>query len=128
MSQEKYSTEIISLQDKDIVVNGVIIQEDAKTIIVYKPIEKSNNCCVYCGNADILVNSYHHRLIRYPDIGIYKSIIKYKQRRFFCRSSKKTFNETSSLVEKGSTIFNQSKVLLLDKLRLKSSFIDVAKT
>ena len=77
--------------------------------------------------ANIKVNSYYQRTIRFLDIGSYKSIIKYNQR-FICFDCNKTFNETSSLVEKGSTISNQTKILLLSKARKKTSFTDIAKS
>lgn len=71
-------------------------------------------------------SSYYNRSIHYLNVGFYKSNITYKQRRFLCKDCNITFNETSSLVEKGSTISNQSKLDILNKARLKMSFTDVA--
>ena len=128
MSQENYSTEIIDLQDKDLIIDGINTKGFTKIIKVYKPIERSDKCCKHCGSTNIKVNSYYQRTIRFLDIGSYKSIIKYNQRRFICFDCNKTFNETSSLVEKGSTISNQTKILLLSKARKKTSFTDIAKS
>lgn len=126
MSQNKFSTEIIDLQDKDLVIDSVTTRENLKIFHVSKPIEKSNNYCIYCGSTNIKINSYYTRLIRFLDVGLFKSKISYKQRRFICSDCNKTFNETSTLVDKGSNISNQTKISLLEKTRLKLSFTDVA--
>lgn len=126
MSQNNFSTDIIDLQDKDLVIDLVKTQDNLKTFYVSKPIEKSNKSCVECGSTNICINSYYKRTICYLNIGLYKSNIIYKQRRFLCNDCNKTFNETSSLVDKGSTISNQSKLNILDKARLKIPFTDVA--
>jgi transposase len=74
----------------------------------------------------IKTHGYHLRTIKFLDIASYKSIVEYKQRRFICHDCHKTFNEDTSFVEKGSTISNQTKVKLLERLRNKSSFTDIA--
>lgn len=126
MSQDYFSTDIIDLQDKDLVIDLVVTQDNLKFFYVSKPIERSNKSCVHCGSIQIKINSYYNRSIRFLDVGSFKSKIIYKQRRFICADCKRTFNETSSLVEKGSTISNQSKISLLDKAKIKISFSDLA--
>jgi transposase len=86
----------------------------------------SNKSCKHCGSTSIKIHGYHTRKIRFLDIGSYKSNIEYKQRRFKCDDCSKTFNEDTDLVKKGSTISNQTKVKVLDNLRTKTSFTDVA--
>jgi transposase len=126
MIQNNFSTDIIDLQDKDLVIDSVITKDNFKIYNVSKPIEKSNSFCIHCGSINIKVNSYYNRSIRFLDVGLFKASILYKQRRFICSDCNKTFNETSSLVEKGSIISNQTKIALLDKTRLKLSFKDIA--
>lgn len=126
MSQINFSTDIIDLQDKDLIIVAVTTQENFKIFHVSKPREKSNFSCIHCGSTDIKVNGYYTRSIRFLNVGSFKTRISYKQRRFECMDCKKTFNESSTLVDKGSTISNQSKVSLLEKTRKKISFTDVA--
>lgn len=126
MSENNFNTDIIDLQDKDLVIDYVTTIDNLKIFHVSKPIEKSDTYCIHCGSISIKINSYYIRLIRFLDVGLFKSKIEYKQRRFICTDCKKTFNETSSLVDKGSSISNQTKISLLEKTRLKLSFTDVA--
>lgn len=126
MNQNYFSTDIIDLQDKDLIIDSVIIKDNLKIFNVSKPVEKSNNHCIYCGSTNIKINGYYKRSIRFLDVGLFKTKILYKQRRFICGDCNKTFNESSSLVEKGSNISNQTKIALLEKTRLKLSFTDVA--
>lgn len=126
MSQINFSTDIVDLQDKDLIIEAVTTQGDLKIFHVSKPREKSNFSCIHCGSTDIKVNGYYTRSIRFLNVGSFKTRISYKQRRFECMDCKKTFNESSPLVDKGSTISNQSKVSLLEKTRKKISFTDVA--
>lgn len=126
MSQDYFNTDIIDLQDKDLKIDAVITKDNVKTLLVSKPIEKSNKSCIFCESTNIKINCYYKRSIRFLSIGVYKSIIIYNQRRFICSNCNKTFNESSSLVEKGSTISNQLKITLLEKSRLKISFSDLA--
>lgn len=126
MNQNNFNTDIIDLQDKDLIIESVITKDNIKIFNVFKPKEKSNNFCIYCGSTNIKVNCYYKRSIRFLDVGLFKTRISYRQRRFICVDCNKTFNETSSLVEKGSSISNQTKIALLDKTRLKLSFTDLA--
>lgn len=126
MSQKYFSTDIIDLQDKDLVIRNISLLDNVKVFHVYKPREKSDSSCVHCGSIFILIHAYYTRLIRFLDVAEFKTRISYKQRRFKCCDCGKTFNETSALVDKGSTISNQSKLSLLEKTRQKISFADVA--
>ena len=126
MAQKDYNTDIIDLQDKDLVIDSIVTKDNIKTFKVIKPKDKSNKCCNYCGSISIKVHGYHLRKIKFLDIGSYKSILEYKQRRFYCDDCHKTFNEDTSLVEKGSTISNQTKIKLLERVRTKSSFSDLS--
>lgn len=126
MSQKNYNTDIIELQDKTLVIDSVITVKNTKTIKVYKPRELSNSCCKYCGTLDIKVHGYHNRKIKFLDIGSFKSIIEYRQRRYICSLCNKTFNEDSSIASKGSIISNQTKIKVLEKIRAKVSFFEIA--
>lgn len=126
MTHKNYIIDAIDLQDKDLIIDSLIIKDNVKTLKVFKPIDKSNKCCKYCGSVSIKIHGYHLRKIKYLDLGSYKTNIEYKQRRFICDDCHKTFNEDTSLVEKGSTISNQTKVKLLERLRTKSSFTDLS--
>ena len=105
--------DIVDLQDKDLVITKVTLEGNIKSIYVCKPREKSNQTCSFCGRSELKVNSYYKRTIKFLDVGIHKSIIIYNQRRYYCECCHRTFNETSSLVDKGSIISNQTKVTLL---------------
>lgn len=126
MSLNKFSTEIIDLQDEDLVIDSVTTGDGLKIFNVSKPIEKSNKYCALCGSTNIKIHAYYKRTIKYLNVGLYKSILVYKQRRFICTDCNRTFNEPSSLVDKGSTISNQAKINILNKLRKKISFTDIA--
>lgn len=130
MSQNYYNIGIIDLQDKSLLITNTcqdVIDEKKTTIInVIKDINSSNKHCKHCGSISINTNSYHIRTIRYLDIAGFKSIIRYKQRRFICKDCKKTFNEDCSLVEKYSTISNPTKRQLLEECRKKQTYIDIS--
>ena len=119
--------DIVDLQDKDLVITKVTLEGNIKSIYVCKPREKSNQTCIFCGRGELKVNSYYKRTIKFLDVGIHKSIIIYNQRRYYCECCHRTFNETSSLVDKGSIISNQTKITLLMKAKQKMSFSDIAK-
>ena len=113
---------------KNKVINAIITEGNTKTFRVSKPKELSNKSCKHCGSLAITVHAYHVRRIKFLDIASFKSSIEYKQRRFICIDCNKTFNEDTNLVDKGSNISNQTKVKLLEKLRDKTSFTEVAKS
>lgn len=126
MSITNYNTEILELQDKSLVIDRVITDGNTKTFIVSKPRHLSNSCCIHCGSTTIFAHGFYYRTIKFLSIAGFKSIIRYKQRRFKCLLCHKTFNEDSSLVEKGSTISNASKLKILEETTKKQTFTDVA--
>ena len=126
MSTTNYSTDIIELQDKSLVIDSVLINDNTKTLVVSKPRDKSNTKCLYCQSKYITSHGFYYRTIRFLSVAGYKTIIKYKQRRYLCHHCHKTFNEESALVDKGSTISNVTKIKLLEETTKKQSFVDIA--
>ena len=130
MLQQNYNTNLIDLQDKDLEIISVsTIESNEKKLIeihVFKPLEKSNKCCLKCNSNAIVTQSYHMRKIKFLPIAGINSFLFYKQRRFLCKSCGKTFNESSTLVSKNSTISNQTKKVILKECSKKQSAVDIA--
>ena len=128
MPTNDYNIDFFRLQDKSLCIEKLTeeIIKGVKCLVAYVKRNKTDSFCIECGSGNIVVNSYYIRTIRYLDIAGYNSIIKYKQRRYQCRDCKKTFNESTNLVEKYSTISNQTKLKLLEECRIKQSFTDVS--
>lgn len=127
MSHNNYTTNLLDFQDKDLVIDACTNEGDVKKIFVHKPLECSNTSCIHCGSLVIRTHGYYQRKIKFLEVTLRKTIVLYNQRRFKCCDCSKTFNESCCLVEKGSTISNQSKQKILEKLRTKSSFTDVSR-
>src|SRR5690554_2593995 len=128
MSYENYSIDLLHLQDKSLELVNIEKQilNNVETLIFVVKRNTKELFCFHCGSTYIVTKDYYVRTIRYLDIARYNSIIKYKQRRYQCRDCKKTFNESTNLVEKYSTISNQTKLKLLEECRIKHSFTDVS--
>lgn len=130
MSQNYYNIGIIDLQDKSLILTNAYQEKFNNELTTFLDVIKdrklTNSFCKHCGSLNIHIHAYHIRTIRYLDIAGYKSIIRYKQRRFICKDCNKTFNEDCGLVEKHSTISNPSKIKILDECRKKQSFTDIS--
>lgn len=124
MIQNDYIINLLNLQDKDIVVDNIQCGE-VITIFIHKN-KAELVCCNACGSVNIAINCYVPRTIKYLKIAGFKSIIKYRQKRYICKDCKKTFNEECALVNKGSTISNQVKTEILNSQRKKKNNCDIA--
>lgn len=57
----------------------------------------------------------------------YNTIIRIKQKRYICNDCNKTFNMKLSIVEKGCSISNTTKLKVMDEAKTKQSFKDISK-
>ena len=121
-----YTTNIINLQDKNLIIDKVDVIDNIIYIYVHKDITTSDHCCKQCGCTDIKIKDYYSRKIKYLTFGGKQSYIVYKQRRFICSGCNKTFNETCTVVTKGANISTELKVYMLDETKKKKSFKDIA--
>jgi len=127
MSYENYSIDILHFQDKTLEIKDVSKESicGIQTTIIEVAKPKDCSSCIHCGSIDIIIKDYYYRTIKYLDIAGHNCLIKYKQRRYFCKSCNKTFNEPSNLVDKNSIISNAVKIKSLEECRVKQSFKDV---
>lgn len=128
MFQKGYSINLIDSQDKDLIIESVATvcfgNKKFIEIHVFKPLDNSNTKCIKCNSKSILTQAYHIRKIKFLPIAGLDSYISYKQHRFLCKSCHKTFNESTSIVTKNSTISNRTKKVILSECKKKQSAID----
>lgn len=124
--QYDYTTNIINLQDKNLIIDRTDVIDNTIYIYVHKDISNSDHCCRHCGCTDIKIQGYYTRKIKYLTFGGKQSYIIYKQRRFICSGCNKTFNENCTIVTKGANISTELKVHMLDETKKKKSFKDIA--
>ncbi len=129
MSHENYNIDILRFQDKSFRVKSLsqVVICDGKTNVFEVEKEKPEVCCCFCGSVDILIQGYYVRTIKYLEMAGFNTVLKYRQRRYRCKTCGKTFNETNSLAVKNSIIANEIKIKALEECRLKQSFKDVGK-
>jgi transposase len=126
MTHDNYIKELINLQDNSLEVLNAETISNTIHINVFKPMERSNKECIFCGSSHIFIKSYHIRKIKFLKIACFSSLLIYKQRRFICKDCGKTFNEDCSLVIKNGTISNLTKQAILEECRKKQSATDIS--
>lgn len=125
-----YTTSKINIQDYDLIVNNISHERDKfgnKLIIINCSLnEKEINTCPHCGSISNKVKDYYTQNIKYIKTFGYNSIIHLKQKRLICSDCNKTFNLSSSIVSKGCSISNLTKIKVIQKVKSKQSFKDIA--
>lgn len=130
MNTSNYITDNIKIQDYDLQLINIEHKyiNNVKTIILNCRLinESSLTPCPECGSVISKVKDYYTRNIKYIEMFGYKSIIKFKQKRLICIDCHKTFNVTSSIVNKGCSISNPTKLKIIQESKQKQSFKDIA--
>ena len=122
--QNNYIIELLNLQDKNINITNIELIDN--TYFIYFNINNYPTCCKHCGSTNIIKHTDYQRTIKYQNILNYKCILKFSQKRFYCKDCKKTFNQETSFVSKHSTIANSLKVNMLMETKKKKSFKDIS--
>ena len=130
MSEKDYITKSLHLQDDKIIVNRVLdeIIKGIITTVIYVERHFEPHLCPDCNSDNVVIKDYYDRTIKHLDYFGFKSIIKYKQRRFKCNNCKKTFNERCNLIKKNYNSSNAVITKILEECRTKQSFKDIAKS
>lgn len=127
---DNYTTDKINIQDYDLALSNITHERDkyGKKIIVLHCVLKESkiNVCPNCGSTSNKVKDYYIREIKYTETFGYPSIIRFKQKRVICTDCHKTFNLTSSIVNKGCTISNPIRLKVIQEVKSKQAFKDIA--
>ena len=76
--QYDYTTNIINLQDKNLIIDRTDVIDNTIYIYVHKDISNSDHCCRHWGCTDIKILGYYTRKIKYLTFGGKQSYIIYK--------------------------------------------------
>ena len=126
MEQKNYIINLLNLQDKHIFLEKIEFINNTFFIYLIQ-VKEENSYCPFCGGTSLSINSYYKRFIKFQVINDYPSILIFKQNRFICNYCKKTFNQKTTLVDKGCSISNHIKKSILSESKLKQSFKDISK-
>lgn len=88
--QNNYIIELLNLQDKNITITNIELIDN--TYFIYFNINNYPTCCKHCGSTNIIKHTDYQRTIRYQNILNYKCVLKFSQKRFYCKDCKRTFN------------------------------------
>lgn len=125
-----YTTNKINIQDYDLIVNSISHERDKqgnKLVIINCSLNENEvNPCPHCGSISNKVKDYYTRNIKYIETFGYPSIIRFRQKRLICSDCNKTFNLSSSIVSKGCSISNPTKIKVIQKVKSKQSFKEIA--
>ena len=125
MSTNNYTSKILYFQDKNIKLNKIEFINNTYYISVEQS-KDSSLCCPQCGKTKITNNFYYTRSIKHFPINGFPTIILFKQIRFKCMYCNKTFNQPTSLINKGCNLSIQIKEKILHESKYKQSFKDVS--
>ena len=125
MEQKNYIINLLNLQDKHIFLEKIEFINN--TFFIHLIQTKDENLhCPFCGGISLSINSYYKRNIKFQLINNYPSMLVFKQNRFLCKYCNKTFNQKTTLVDKGCSISIQIKEAILHESKLKQSFKDIS--
>ena len=122
--QYDYIIELLNLQDDSLVITKLELTNNTYYIHLYS--NTTAHCCKHCGSTSLKKHANYIRNIKYMNILNYKCVLKFSQKRFYCKDCKKTFNQETSFVSKHSTIANNLKVNMLMETKKKKSFKDIS--
>ena len=133
MSQLNYIIDILNLKEKNIIFKENFYYETKIKGITHKIFEGylsyQPNCCPRCGIAFDNKFEKHGFItsnIKIPDVSGFKSILKLHKQRYLCKHCKKAFTLSTSIVDFGCFISNNTKHKIACDLMKKRSEKDIA--
>ncbi len=125
MNNYDYILKLLNFQDKNIKILKINFIDNIYYIYIDQ-IKNETLYCPKCGGTSLTNNFIYTRNIKHIPINGFPSIIKFNQIRFKCNYCKKSFNQSTSLVTKGSNISSKVKDNILSESKIKQSFKDIA--
>ncbi len=126
MNKYDYITKLLNFQDKYIEINTYEFKNNTHYIHLIQT-KQDNISCPSCGGLSLTTNNSHIRRINDVPINNYPTILLFEQLRYKCNYCKKTFNQETSIVKKGSKLTNNLKTFILNESKMKQSFKDISK-
>lgn len=129
MNHSNYIIDTIKIQDYNLKLINITHEHvrGNKTIILNcEIIEDEVISCPICGSIKYHIKDYYERNIKYLEMFGYKSIIRVKQKRVVCCDCNKSYNIQSSIISKGCSISNPTKLKIIQESKSKQSFTDIA--
>lgn len=133
MSQLNYIIDILNLKEKNIIFKENFYYETKIKDITHKIFEGylsyQPDCCPRCGvvfDNKFEKHGFITSNIKIPDVSGFKSILKLHKQRYLCKHCNKAFTLSTSIVDFGCFISNNTKYKIACDLMKKRSEKDIA--
>lgn len=102
-------------------------ESDDKNSVIYIELADEKGCCPECGSTSIEIKDYYIVRINNSVIKHKNMVVQIRVRRYRCKKCGKSFKQRYDFYEKGSSISNSVKQAILDDLKEKLTFTQIAK-
>lgn len=102
-------------------------ESDDKNSVIYIELVDEKGCCPECGSTSIETKDYYTVRINNSVIKHKNMVVQIRVRRYRCKKCGKSFKQRYDFYEKGSSISNSVKQAILDDLKEKLTFVQIAK-
>lgn len=102
-------------------------ESDGENSVIYIELVDEKGCCPECGSTSIEIKDYYTVRINNSLIKHKNTIVQIRVRRYRCKKCGKSFKQTYDFYEKGTSISNSVKQAILDDLKEKLTFIQIAR-
>ena len=102
-------------------------ESDDKNSVIYIELADEKGCCPECGSTSIEIKDYYIVRINNSVIKHKNMIVQIRVRRYRCKKCGKSFKQKYDFYEKGSSISNSVKQAILNDLKEKLTFTQIAK-
>lgn len=125
MNNIDYITKLLNIQDKYINIYNVEFINN--TYFIYaEQLRSEETSCPKCGGGSLTKNNDNLRKIKHSPINGCPCIINLKQLRLKCNYCGKSFNQETTLIQKGCNISNFAKETIIKETHYKQSFKDIS--
>lgn len=101
-------------------------ESDDKSSIVYIELIDQKGTCPHCGSTSIEIKDYYKVRINNSIIKHKNMIVELRVRRYRCKKCRKSFKQNYNFYNDGSSISNSVKAAILDDLKEKLTFTQIA--
>ena len=101
-------------------------ESDDKSSIVYIELIDQKGTCPHCGSTSIEIKDYYKVRINNSIIKHKNMIVELRVRRYRCKKCGKSFKQNYNFYNDGSSISNSVKAAILDDLKEKLTFTQIA--
>ena len=123
--QNYFTKLILGFKDNNIQINNYSMFDGLITIKV--SLKLAEQTCPSCGNKTSNVHDYKTRKFKHGNSNGYHILIYYNRRRYLCRSCNKRFPEPNTFIDRYAKISNQLNHLIINNLKDKLTFKQIAK-